>query len=300
MKITIKDVLLVTGGTTLFFNPTTALFAANKCDVNQNTIHCASIQGDTNKFIKIKETQAGKSPASYILCASSQTILSLMQNDISRYQTEQPISWQFSQCLNEDCSVSRPLLEDKFVITKAGKVYTSKHKKAVEVILDSTYGQDCKAEKIEVKLKNPLLTSSLDMRIDDAVSLLQHVPTALTQTASILNNMRTIAIDAATNTHTTQELINMNNEFQTLKDAIDQAQRFNTLDGYKNVSGGTITISIGSWYSFATLVVPLPPTDKYSLNIYAQNVLSSMDASAAVSTIDDALNVVNYALSIKM
>lgn len=296
-----KDMLLVTSGTTLFFSPVSPLYAAqNKCEASTDNIHCASIQSETGKFIKIKEIQRDRTPTSMIMCASSQTVLSIAQNQIGQYQLGEPISWQFSQCIDEDCATSKPLLDDKFTITRSGKLYTSSNKKAVNIALDPSYGLDCKAEKTNVQPKNHLLTTSLDMRIDDAVALLQAVPTAFTQTASILNNMRTIALDAANNSHTPQELINLNNQFQTLKDAIEMAQRVNTLDGYKTVSGGTITISIGSWYSFATLTIPLPPTDIYSLNIFGQNVLTTMDASAAVSTIDDALNVVSYALSIKI
>lgn len=300
MKINFKDVLLVTGGTTLFLSPLHLFAAQNKCEASADTVHCASVQGETGKYIKVKETQKGHTPTSMIMCANSQTALSIAQNQVGQYQLGETISWQFSQCIDEDCTASRSLADDKFTITRSGKLYTSSNKKVVNIILDPSFGQDCKVEKTNVQTKNHLLTSSLDMRIDDAVALLEAVPTAMTQTATILNNMRTIALDAANNSHTPQELINLNNEFQTLKDAIDMAQRVNTLDGYKTVSGGTITISIGSWYSFATLTIPLPPTDKYSLNIYGQNVLTSMDASAAVSTIDDALNVVSYALSIKM
>lgn len=302
MKVQFKDLLLVTSSTSLFLTPAAHLFAApNKCDNSPNAIHCAVVQGDSGKFIKVKEAQKGRAATSMTFCANSQTLLSIAQNQAAQYQAGQPITWQFNQCLDEDCTNSKLLMADQFTITKKGKVYTTGAKKSVEVVLDPSYGQDCKVDNSTngTTLKNHLLTSALDMRIDDAVSLLEAVSPSLTQTTSILNNMRTIANDAATNSHTPQELINLNNQFQTLKDSIEMAQRVNTLDGYKTISGGTITISIGSWYSFATLTIPLPPTDIYSLNLYGQDVLSSYNAEAAVSTIDDALNVTSYALSLK-
>lgn len=314
MGFNLKTWVTLSGGYSLLLSPALVLAAQmNPCasSYNKNAIHCAylSDSGTKNvaKFIKVKETQAGHSPVTSIYCVGvdARPLMNIAQSQWGIHKEGDKISWQFSQCADEDCSSSRVLLDDKFTITKSGKMFSSAPKNVVEFSLDPNYGANCTAEMIHPRKgsdQHQLTSTSLQTRIDDAVAMMEAIPGAMNDTSILLGEMRTLAVNAATGTHTPLEYSTLNNLFQTLKDEVDKAQRVNTLSGYKKISNGTVNIQIGyNWYNLEQymLEIPLPATSNDALSITYLDLLSSYSAANAVTTIDAALDVVSYSMSFR-
>ena len=242
----------------------------------------------------------------YCAAPNTQPLITIPQSQWGSYEPGDSITWQYSQCVDEDCSTSKILMEDKFTISKSDKLYTSGPKKSVEVALDSNYGVSCKIDDADTKhvtaLKKHVGDSSLEMRIDDATAMLQAVPIMLNETASILTQMTTIAAEVASGTHSSDQDAQMDKQFQTLKSQLDKVQRVNTLDGYKKLSNGSMTIQIGysSYASDASVLgIPLTATDAVSLGVSYLDVQNIRDAQNALANLNYAISVVANALSLK-
>lgn len=288
----------VIGQSALLLLPATHTFAmSNPCTTAaaKNTLHCAYLASAnpamSGKYIKIKESQDGKAATTKIVCAAPNHFpIKAIPQSIWLANQKTNISWQFSQCLDEDCSGSRALLDDKFSITRTGNTYTAGAQHHVVVNLDPNYGVNCKA----LASAND---SALEMRLEDAFDLLASVPVSLASTSDILNQMHALATSAASGSYSSMELSNLNNQFQTLKDEMDKAQRVNTLDGFKKVSAGSITISFG-YGAYDQLQIPIPAYDQYSLGVSGLDILSVYDAQFALSSLDDSIAIVNHAQSV--
>lgn len=302
MKRNFKSGVIIGQSLLLSLPASYALALQNPCEsaANKDAIHCAYITNSTpnmtGKYIKIKEIQPGRPALSKTLCAapSQFPLKSIPQFFWGTHQPSNQVTWQFSQCLDEDCTSSKMLLDDKFVITQKAKNYSSGPKNTVEITLDPNYGANCKAEGTI----NIPFDTALEMRIDDGVAMIHAVPVALTATGNVLAQMTAIANTAASGTHSPAELVDLNNQFQTLKDEMDKVQRVNTLDGYKKISAGSITISFG-YGAYDYLRIPIPASDQYSLNVYGLDVLNVTDAEVAIVQLNDAATIITHALSLK-
>lgn len=300
MRKNVKSLLALTSGSTLLLSPLYVL--AHPCDnpVNKNSIHCAYLASseNTGKYIKIKETQAGRAPVSMMFCAApgSRPIMNIPQNLWGRYQPGDQINWQFSQCLDEDCNNSKILLDDKFTITKNGNVYSSASKKLVEVDLDPGYGMSCNVEsptkdkKVSMQKTNVAM-SWLQINTDSAASMVESIPTVVQSTSTLLGNMDDIAKDAASGRHSRRELYQLNKRFQELLAQIDTAQNVYTVQGYKKVSNGTLDINIG--FGSTNFNFGIPATDVESLGVSTLNVLTVANAQDADQAIQTAKSLVD-------
>lgn len=314
MKIALERFLTLTGGSVLFFSPITYAIMTSPCDnaLNKNAIHCAfvgeSSLKDMGKYIKIKESQNGHMTTGLIFCAtqSSHALLNIPQNQWGSYQPGDNVDWQFSQCIDEDCNTSKPLFEDKFTITRAGKLYASSPTKSVEVVLDPSYGESCKLSKTDkqkiVALKNHTMDSTLQTRIDDAVNFISAIPTMLDNTANMLQQMRELADESASDSTNDSERVVLNNQFNLLKDEINQRQQVSTLNGAQYLSGGSVNITIGNyWWNnrVGSLSIPLEATDIQSLNVANLSIVNQSLAMDSQGSLAMALDVVNNAMTIK-
>lgn len=274
----------------------------NPCDSIQNNdaVHCAYIgamsQPVSGKYIKIKEIQSGKPASTHIFCtAPSKSPLKVIPQNLWSKKDAQNITWQFSQCMDEDCVTSKLLADDKFTVTKQGKVFTSGPKNRTEIVLDPNYGVNCDVKKAD---KPIAYDSALNMRIEDAVAMIEAIPVVLAQTGNILTEMTSIAEDVANGGYSPSQMLNLDNQFQTLKDELDKVQRINTLDGYKKVSLGSLFIQFG-YSGYEVLQIPIPATDKYYLDVAYLDVTNEYNATYAVPTLINALDVVTHAQSLK-
>lgn len=294
---------LLIGQSALLFLPCSyALPVQNPCNdiSNKDAVHCAYIapaaQSIPGKFIKIKEVQNGRPATTKIFCVapSSLPLKTIPQTLWSDRQPSNQMSWQFSQCLDEDCTTSKSLSDDKFTVTKSAKLYSSGPKNSIEINLDPNYGVNCKAEGS----KQLASISALEMRIADAIAMIQAVPVALDATSDVLTQMTAIANDAASGTYTPPQLLGLDNQFQTLKDEMDKVQRVNTLDGYKKISAGSINITFG-YVAYDYLQIPIPASDQYSLGVSYLDVLTQSDAEYALLQLANAQAVIANGLSLK-
>ncbi len=299
MENSLKSVLAISG-TLLITQGTSTIAAQNPCEFNnKNAIHCAysSQIGNLGKYIKVKETHQGLSPFTMIFCATNKhTILNIAQNQSAIYPVGTNVRWEFSQCNDENCSTSKPLLDDTFQITKSDNTFSSQPKQVVDIPIDANYGTNCNPNNTQDLTKKHLDDSALQMYIDDAIHMVACIPSAMDDTLRTLERMRAYAVQATDGTHSSSELFNLNKTFQGLKKEMDKWQHINTLSGLKSVSGGSLSIQIGSEYP---LGVDIPQTDKWGLNIAADDLLSQSDALITLSHIDIAITTVNNALSMK-
>lgn len=130
----------------------------------------------------------------------------------------------------------------------------------------------------------------------DGVSLAQTAEGALGEVQNNLTRMRELAMQSANGTLTTEDRTTLNTEFQALVDEIDRVAGETSFNGVSLLDGSTATIDIQVGIdSGQTITMNLTDTDATSLGISALSVTSVINASAALGTIDTALDTVSTA-----
>jgi flagellin len=127
----------------------------------------------------------------------------------------------------------------------------------------------------------------------DGISVVQTAEGALTETHSILQRMRDLAVQAANDGALTDtDKAKANEEFQALKDELDDIADLTTFNGTNLLSGGyTGTFQVGS-NAGETLSVSISSMAASSLG--ASGSISSLaTASAAISAVNDAIGKVS-------
>jgi hypothetical protein len=301
----IYSALLASGITLAVASPTFALTTKNPCDSRQSAIHCAYITSNSlithGKYIRVKEVKAGLSAVTAIYCASpnSQPVMNIPYSQRSIHHHGEKINWEFSQCLDENCSASKPLLDDSFTVIQSGKQLSSTPKSVTEMTLDPHYGVDCQPihyAKKDLSFTARHVQSSLQEQLDTAIYIIQAYPIALVETADILQRMQNIASEVAAGGSTSLDV-----KYQQLKHEIDAVQEVSTLDGMQKVSGGSIGLQIGDWWNSSSLsyTIFVAATDLDSLGIVQTDVKSIDDATAAIDQLGYAQSVVNSILDSK-
>ncbi|MDP1603409.1 MAG: hypothetical protein Q8M03_09110 [Legionella sp.] len=137
----------------------------------------------------------------------------------------------------------------------------------------------------------------LDLRLSDAVMMLEAQKTSPRLTLEIVQKMREIAIDAASGNHSADELKNMDVEFQTYMSAIPYAQSIRVFDGVKKIAGGDLSIIFGNNNTpNATVYISVPSIDLPSLGLSGIDVLTNSDALAAISELDLAISTLQVCI----
>ncbi|KMQ52491.1 Flagellin protein FlaA [Chitinispirillum alkaliphilum] len=140
--------------------------------------------------------------------------------------------------------------------------------------------------------------------IQDGISLLSIAEGALVEVNSMLQRMRELSIQAATDTLTVTEREYIGIEIDQLKEEIDRivaGTQYNSqrlLNGeapWGQLPGGVLHIGPNNDNDADTMQFMIDPVDTASLGIDGANlvVTSQADATAAIETLDDALNDVN-------
>ncbi|SDX94082.1 flagellin [Geodermatophilus africanus] len=127
----------------------------------------------------------------------------------------------------------------------------------------------------------------------DGISVVQTAEGALTETHSILQRMRDLAVQAANDGALTDtDKAKANEEFQALKSELDDIAKLTTFNGTSLLSGGyTGTFQVGS-NAGETLSVGISSMAASSLG--ASGSISSLaTASAAISSVNDAIGKVS-------
>ncbi len=140
--------------------------------------------------------------------------------------------------------------------------------------------------------------------IQDGVALLSVAEGALIEVNSMLQRMRELSIQAANDTLTTNERNYIGIEIDQLKDEIDRivagtqynSQRLLNGDApWGTAPGGVLHIGPNNDGDADAVQFRIDPVDTVALGIDGANVgvNTQLNASAAIDTLDDALNIVN-------
>lgn len=134
----------------------------------------------------------------------------------------------------------------------------------------------------------------VDLRIDDAIVMLEMVKISPQLTIKMLITMRELAILAANSASSSDDLRRLDFEFKNYKAAMEYAQSIGLIDGVKNISGGNLKITFGNGKAKTSVLnINLPSIDSKSLGIDELNLLSYSNAIKAVTIIDQAISLVN-------
>jgi flagellin len=147
---------------------------------------------------------------------------------------------------------------------------------------------------------------------NDGISLLQTADGAMIEQSNMLQRMRELAVQAASDTVTTSQKEYLDNEFQALKSEIDRIGGNTSwndrplLDGSGGLAGeadeagsGKYMFQVGSSSTTIEVIVPNARTETGALydDIKLSNLLDAESADAAIGEVDDALEEANSARS---
>jgi len=136
---------------------------------------------------------------------------------------------------------------------------------------------------------------------NDGISLLQTADGAMVEQSDMLQRMRELAVQAATDTVTTSQKGFLNDEFQALKTEIDRIGA-NTmwndsklLDGTGGLAGGTgkYKFQVGSVATTITADVPNAQTTGIYSDVLSSKIDTASDATAAIASVDLSLGKAN-------
>lgn len=126
----------------------------------------------------------------------------------------------------------------------------------------------------------------------DGVSLVQTAEGALSETTSILQRVRELAVQAANGTLSDNNRLSIDGEVQQLLQQIDDIARNTEFNGIKVLSSPqTITLQSGAMTS-QTLAITVSGAKTTELGVSQVKVSTMAAAVAAISTIDNALKSV--------
>ncbi|RJE48777.1 MULTISPECIES: flagellin [unclassified Dehalobacter] len=129
---------------------------------------------------------------------------------------------------------------------------------------------------------------------ESAITLIQTAEGALTETHSILQRMRTLAVQAATDTNTAADRAEITLEITQLNSEIDGIANRTQFNGQNllNTASNAFTFQIGANCG-QTLSVTLNQMNNVSLGVSTISVSSQTFAAAAIATIDTAITAVS-------
>jgi len=127
----------------------------------------------------------------------------------------------------------------------------------------------------------------------DGVSLVQTAEGALSETQSILQRIRELAVQSANGTQSTTNRISMHNEVQQLLGQIDSIAKDTDFNGIRILSAAqTLTLQAGA-YTSQTLSISVAGAKTNDLGVNSISVSTMATAVAAISTIDMAIQSVS-------
>lgn len=189
------------------------------------------------------------------------------------------------------------------------KNFNNERMKSVSALLDNAR-QNQQEVLNELRSKVPHLDSQalaensrinfIDLRIDDAIVMLEAVKVAPRMTTNLLVKMREFAVQASNAARSTAERKNLDMSFQMYKEVIDNSQMIGLIAGLKRIGGGDIRISFGTGSKQSEFLnIELPAIDGQSLGLKPLNILSTSSAQDAVKVIDNALDTLaRYSVSV--
>ena len=127
----------------------------------------------------------------------------------------------------------------------------------------------------------------------DGISLVQTAEGALSETQSILQRIRELAVQSSNGTQSTVNRVAMHNEVAQLLGQIDSIAKDTDFNGIRILSSAqTLTLQAGA-YTSQTLAISVAGAKTNDLGVNALNLSTMANAVAAISTIDMAIQSVS-------
>lgn len=131
----------------------------------------------------------------------------------------------------------------------------------------------------------------------DAISLVQTAEGALNETHSILQRMRTLAVQSANDTNTSDDRAAIQKEVTALNDELDRIGTTTQFNGQNLLDGtggaaGSFTFQVGA-NSGQTVTVAFAKADSTTLAVKTADVSTQAGAASALTSIDAAIKTVS-------
>jgi len=132
-----------------------------------------------------------------------------------------------------------------------------------------------------------------DIRIQDAIYMLDEVKRTPRIMLYILDGLRSAALEATDASMSTSDREHLDQQLQANKAFIDWMQTLSVINGDKQLGGGNLEVSFGTGDAKnAVWTLNLPAIDNQSLGLTPLNFLSDSAALQAVTVIDKAIETV--------
>lgn len=147
------------------------------------------------------------------------------------------------------------------------------------------------SEKMRAQIRGLTMASK---NSQDAISLVQTAEGAAAETHAIIQRMRELAVQAASDTNDdTTDRLALQAEITELIAELEDIASQTTFNGRQILSGGvTLTIQTGA-NSGDELEITISDMSAATLGVDSLSILTQTDASAAIDTLDTALNTVS-------
>lgn len=130
----------------------------------------------------------------------------------------------------------------------------------------------------------------------DGVSLIQTAEGAMSQSQTILDRMRDLAVQSATGTLTDQDRSAINDEFGQLQSELTRISKVTTFNDQKLLTGGAtgtaFTFQVGA-NAGDTLSVKIAGVSSTDLGVNSADITTASGASSAITTINKAITMVS-------
>lgn len=130
----------------------------------------------------------------------------------------------------------------------------------------------------------------------DGIALVQTAEGALTEVGSMLTRLRELAVQAGNGTVSNADRDTLNQEFAALAAEVDRIGRSAEFNGIKLLDGSSSSVSLqvgtGTDAAADTVSVQLSPALGTTLGLTGLNIGSTGDPSAAITSLDSAINAV--------
>lgn len=159
-------------------------------------------------------------------------------------------------------------------------------------------GDDAAGLAISEKLRAQVRGLNQAVRnAQDGISLIQTAEGALTETHSILQRMRELAVQAANDTLTTEDRNAIQTEVDKLLEEIDRIAKTTQFNAQFLLDGGTLAatglnLQIGA-NAGQNINVKISAADTVAMTINGISVADAAAASAAIASLDSAINYVS-------
>lgn len=130
---------------------------------------------------------------------------------------------------------------------------------------------------------------------NDGISLLQTADGALSETTNILQRMRELAVQSGNSTYNASDRRSLNSEFSQLQSELDRIAGSTTFNGQKILDGsneGGANFQVGA-NGDEFVNVAIEGATQENLGTASLDILSSENAQAALSAIDEAISTVS-------